>query len=267
MPLCALVPDIAVIALALALLLGLWWLHGRALRRQVQRLRLRMNARLNARTHRARASIDTLRQSVQGLILKVHGVAMRMPPHEPLRAMLDDALTQAEGVVWDEPEWGRDLGVGGHEQEFAAMLSAFGEELGTWSGPAYHVLVQGTPRPLNAGVASNLFAIGREAMLNAFKHAHASQVLVLVAYRRRNLQLTVADNGLGLTVEELAKVRRVGHRGLDGMRERAKGLGAILQLRTHASGGAEWLLTLPAATAYFASKHCRWRWWQRWWQR
>lgn len=250
--------------IALGLMVALCWLRGRVLRCRAQQLRRRMNRRLDAHIRKTSESLDTLRQSIQGLILKVHGVAIRMQKNEPLRIVLDDALDQAESLLAEERDWGIDLDFNGDEHELASMLTAFGKKLRDQQGPGFSVTVQGQVRTLNPGIGFDLFTIGREAILNAFRHARASQVQVVLAYQRRTLQLSVSDNGQGLTPEAMAAARRAGKSGLERMHERAEKLGATLALRSRAGGGSEWSLTLSALAAYRPSERRRLRCWQRW---
>ncbi|MCM2335610.1 MAG: ATP-binding protein, partial [Pseudomonas sp.] len=64
-----------------------------------------------------------------------------------------------------------------------------------------------------------LFRVAQEALNNAAKHAHATQVLLRVVARAGLLQLQVVDDGLGCDPDAAL---RSGGSGLGGMRERLR---------------------------------------------
>lgn len=86
-----------------------------------------------------------------------------------------------------------------------------------------------------ADVEHAAFMVGREAVINAIRHAEARQITVTVGGDDQTLLLDVCDNGLGLP-EELT-FGRPGHLGLVGMRERAIAIGARLSVLAPAEGG------------------------------
>jgi len=82
---------------------------------------------------------------------------------------------------------------------------------------------EATLRPV---VFEQLLLVGREALLNVAKHAHARTVLVQITLAREELELTIADDGRGLPAD--ASARSAG--GLSNLRDRAELLGAVLTL-------------------------------------
>lgn len=86
-----------------------------------------------------------------------------------------------------------------------------------------------------AEVEYALFMITREALDNALRHAGATLVRVALAGDARGLQLEVVDDGVGFAPG--AERTRPGHLGLIGMRERARAIGAVLELGAAAEGG------------------------------
>lgn len=94
-----------------------------------------------------------------------------------------------------------------------------------------------------------VYAIAREAMSNACRHAGASALQVELSYGPREFRLAVRDNGKGL--DDATKTHgRPGHWGLTGMRERAERIGARIEIADRAGGGLEVLLWVPASQAY-----------------
>lgn len=95
---------------------------------------------------------------------------------------------------------------------------------------------------LSEAQATNLFLVAREALTNILKHARASEAAVRLSASDGILCLTVKDNGIGFDLE----VARLG--GGDGLRniaERAKLLGARLNVNSQPGSGTEIGLEIP----------------------
>ena len=58
--------------------------------------------RLRARARLAREVEDALVQNAQGLILKVHGIVRHLPPDDPLRLRVEQALDRADQQLSDD---------------------------------------------------------------------------------------------------------------------------------------------------------------------
>ncbi|MEP6781325.1 MAG: ATP-binding protein [Gemmatimonadaceae bacterium] len=91
--------------------------------------------------------------------------------------------------------------------------------------------------------------IGREAIRNALKHAHASVITVDVAYVDNALTLAVADDGIGMSGSQLELAAVGGHFGILGMRERAIVAGGALHISSKLGGATLIQLRLPALNA------------------
>jgi signal transduction histidine kinase len=118
------------------------------------------------------------------------------------------------------------------------------EEIAAHSKAAYRVLVQGTPVPLKTVIHDEIYSIGREALVNAFRHSGASSIEVELEYTTNRMKVLVRDDGCGIRPEVIRKGRD-GHWGLSGMRERAERIGAKLKVLSGASAGTEVELSVP----------------------
>jgi signal transduction histidine kinase len=98
-------------------------------------------------------------------------------------------------------------------------------------------------------VRSEAYGIGREALLNALRHARAARVEVEIDYSGADLRLVVRDDGCGVEPGVLDSGRE-GHWGLSGMRERAEKIGARLRLLSATGAGTEVELTVPGRVAF-----------------
>lgn len=93
-----------------------------------------------------------------------------------------------------------------------------------------------------------LYRIMQEALTNIAKHAHASEVSVILERRCDVVRLIIEDDGVGFDVA-LADTRGVGPCGLMGMRERAALLGGTLDIESGAAGGTTLITRIPCSRA------------------
>lgn len=90
------------------------------------------------------------------------------------------------------------------------------------------------PEPdLPLKVKQDLYRVVQEAMHNAVKHAHASNIDLRLYQTRGMLTLEVSDNGRGFD----ATASFPGHLGLHSMRERVTSLGGELQIESTSGRG------------------------------
>lgn len=227
----------------------LWLLYLGRLRQLAARIRTRLDERHRERERIARELHDTLLQSTQGLILRLHASSRKLPPTDPVRAELEAAMTMAEQVAADGRERVRGLrGDVERTRDLGAALLGVAEEAHGLETPAVRLVVEGTPRTMQTCAAEEAYMIGREALLNAFRHARAAQVQILVSYGRQGFRLRIDDDGIGLPQGAEALQ---GHWGLEGMRERAGRAGGTLTILSGRSGrGTEIDLQIPAAFAW-----------------
>ena len=119
--------------------------------------------------------------------------------------------------------------------------------------PAFCVKVEGERQILSPTLQDEVYRIGREALRNAFQHAEARHIDVEILYHERLLRLCIRDDGKGIAPIVLEKGGRARHWGLIGIRERAKRMGAQLDLWSEPGAGTEVRLTVPASVSYAAS--------------
>ena len=95
----------------------------------------------------------------------------------------------------------------------------------------------GPERELQDLVREELYAIAKESLLNALRHANATSIVCELRYEKNNLVFECRDDGVGLPAYVLAAGRREGHYGLLGVKERAERIGAAALKIESASGG------------------------------
>jgi signal transduction histidine kinase len=141
-------------------------------------------------------------------------------------------------------------------------FSSISEELGFDGQGDCRVIVEGRLRPLNPIVCDDVYWIGREALVNAFRHSDAERIDVELAYTPTELKMLVRDNGRGIDAEILRKGSE-GHFGLAGMRERALRIGARLKVWSGTAAGTKVELSIRANLAFKQDKSTGWRDWAR----
>ncbi len=220
------------------------------LKQATLRVRTQLEARLGERERIARELHDTLLQSVQGLLLKLQSMANRMPGGDPTRLAIESTLDDADRVVAEGRDRVRDLRGGPLPfQDLRAAFRRVAEEAPGASADL-SVTVEGDARDLHPMVLEESYAIGREALTNALVHSGGEHVAIEIGYAPARFRLRVRDDGRGIDPAIVGKGGKDHHWGLQGMRERARKIGAQFDLRSRPGDGTEIELSVPAKMAY-----------------
>ena len=210
-----------------------------------------MEAQLVERERIARELHDTVLQGAYGLILRFQAVADRLPPSDPNRGTIEDTLSRAERVIAE----GR-LRVDGLRTQsddgsgLQAALAGVGRECVSPNNTEVRVFTEGRAQPLHAIVRDEVYWIAREAIVNALKSACAAKVEVELSYRVADLRVFIRDDGRGFEPAVIDAGTRNGHWGIRGMKERARRIGATVDIWTAVGAGTEVSLRIPASVAY-----------------
>ena len=224
--------------------------HRLRLHQISKKLNLRFEERLAERTRVAQELHDTLLQGVLSASVQLHVAVDQLPENSAVRPALDRVL-HLMGQVIDE---GRNTVRGlrssiENAADLKSSLSRLPEELGRQEGTDFRVVVEGTAVPLRSVVRDDVYSIGREAVVNAFRHSKASNIGVQLEYAASQLRILVRDDGCGIDPRVLESGRD-GHWGLSGMRERAERIGAKLKVLSRVGGGTEVELRVPNTVAF-----------------
>jgi signal transduction histidine kinase len=238
--------------LACALLLAAlaYVLHRYRVRQLTRRLTERLQVRTDERERIARTLHDTILQAVQVLVLRLDTLAASLPPGDRARRELQQALGDAGGAIDAGREQVRALRDGAAPVLADAIEDCADELRGIYKDIGFALRITGRERALREGAADEAVHIACEALRNAFAHAQARRIEVVLDFGRRALVVTVRDDGRGLDAEVARAGYRSGHWGLIGMRERAERLGATLALDSKPDAGTVVTLTVPAARIY-----------------
>jgi len=145
--------------------------------------------------------------------------------------------------------------------DLPTALADFGEGMQEGVSCDFKVAVTGTIRPLHPVVFEELFKIGKEALGNAFWHSEAHSIEAELNYEGSELRIRIRDDGKGIDSTILRQGHRDGHFGLPGMRERAKKVGAHLDVWSRPGAGTEIELRIAGSIAYVsdATRSLLWR--------
>jgi ligand-binding sensor domain-containing protein len=158
------------------------------------------------------------------------------------KELVRSGLAEARSSIWD-------LRSAGDEADaLPSRLAAAARQKTSGGGPALAFNVHGTYRPLPRRVEDEVLRIAVEAVTNAVRHAHATNIGVTLTYDAKTFMLSVSDDGRGFSASQ-ETLADGGHFGVKGMHERAEAIDAVLQIEQRPAGGTEVTLTLNALHA------------------
>ena len=229
-----------------------WYATGTEIesRKQEEERVRKENVRLEERTRIAQELHDTLLQSFMGASMRLGAAMKSLPSDSPVKPRLDPILQLMEQGI-DE---GRSAIQGLRSSDLRTLdlvlaLSGVQQELSVEPDVDFRISVAGRQQPLRPPIKDEVYRIGREALVNAFRHSGAKRVDFELEYADSDLRLRIRDNGCGID-PELLEAGREGHWGLAGMRERATRIGGLLKISSGANAGTEVQLSIPSALAF-----------------
>jgi signal transduction histidine kinase len=209
-----------------------------------------LNESVRERTRIAQELHDTLLQGFFAVSMQLQGAVSELPADNPAKPRFTEALRLMERVL----EEGR-LAVQGLRSpeppmpELGDAFASVPSELGLPSEAGFRVVVEGRQRTLRSGLRDEIYRIGREAIVNAYRHSRARNIETAIEYRAGELRIAIRDNGCGIDPQHLQWGRK-GHWGLQGMRERAERIGARLRVLSRLALGTEVELCVPGQLAF-----------------
>ncbi|MDQ2715685.1 MAG: sensor histidine kinase [Chloroflexota bacterium] len=196
---------------------------------------------------------DTLAQGFTSIILHVeaaestlsHDGTMLQQHLEDIRQTARENLVEARRLMWAlQPEA---LGRAPLPDVLMQLCKRWSEE----NGIAAHMGVTGTIRLLRPEIEVTFLRIAQEGLMNARKHAQASQVTVTLSYMDDMVMLDVQDNGSGFaTLSAPITKDTAGGFGLQVMHERVEHLGGTFSLESTSGEGTTLAVALPALAAH-----------------
>jgi signal transduction histidine kinase len=218
------------------------------LRQVTAALQSRFTVRMAERERIARELHDTLLQSFQGLLLQFKAAANRAG-EPPVKDFLNLAVARAQQMLVEARDRVKELRADTENDDLIATLSQLISSGLPQNAPAIQWTQEGSPRALHPLVLTEVTRVVEEAVRNACDHASATLIDILVVWGRRELRLSILDDGSGIAPDILRGGRK-NHFGLLGMRERIERIGGTFYISSRQSGGTEIALIVPAHAAY-----------------
>ncbi len=215
---------------------GLAWhaMHRRAGRSEdlaAQRGELADELILNAEAERRRLAGAIHDGPVQHLmlaraLLADAGAGVTPRGVEAAEAAIGEALAELRGSM---------QGLHSHVLEFAGLEVALRSEAARAAPPGIPCEIEVDPTAV--GFRDHLlFAVARELLLNAARHAHGTRVSIGIARRGSTLELRVRDDGCGFDDARRVASVRAGHIGLASSAHRVEAAGGRFDVRSGAAG-------------------------------
>jgi signal transduction histidine kinase len=124
--------------------------------------------------------------------------------------------------------------------DLLGALRALADRLLVGTGIHVDLARSGKPRVLGNAVEEDLLRMAQETLTNALRHGRARSIQVLLAYERRQVRLSIQDDGLGF--DPAADATGYGMRSI---RETLRQLRGRLDVKSQPGAGSRITITLP----------------------
>jgi signal transduction histidine kinase len=206
------------------------------------------SVREDERARIAREIHDELGQVLTGLRMDLSWVVSRLPGDEAalmersrsMLTLIDTTIRLVRRIATElRPGVLDDLGL-------VAAIEWQAQEFQTRTGIACEFASNQADLVLAPELGTAAFRICQETLTNVARHAHATRVHIRLEAEAGQLVLTVADNGRGITEQELANRTSL---GLLGMRERALLLGGQVSIGGKPGEGTTVTVRIPLSVS------------------
>jgi two-component system sensor histidine kinase DegS len=149
----------------------------------------------------------------------------------------EKAITEIRNLLAETQSW-RDLKAGSLERRLKEELDIFRARTGFKLEFVCAIRVRHLPYDMER----ELYFTLREGILNAVRHARATELHLRLTQDSTGYEATLRDNGVGFS---LSSAEGSGHYGLKGMRERIQKIGGELTVDTAPGEGTEISIAVP----------------------
>jgi ligand-binding sensor domain-containing protein/signal transduction histidine kinase len=236
-----------------------WVLYQWHIQRVAARLDTQFQERLAERTRIAQDLHDTLLQGFISASMQLSVANRQLPSDWTAKPIVSHVLELMTQVVEEGRNAVRGMRLSSGD-DLEQAFSRIRQELAAQQSTRFRVIVEGQVRSLHPLVRDDVYRIGREALINSFRHSQAGNIEVELGYTDRELRVVVRDDGCGIDPRVLSSGLD-GHWGLSGMRERASKINAKLRMWSDATSGTEIELSVPSHIAYRLDSLQRWLPW------
>lgn len=227
-------------------------LYNRRISQTTRRLNAQFDERLAERTRISHELHDTLLQGFLGVTMRLQAISNLLPTKsKKAKENLDEVLNKVD-IVLEEGRraiWNIKSSTFFVGNDLIQAFTRFGEDLNKTYPTNFSLTIEGENCPLHPLVRDEVYRIGREALINAFRHSKANKIEMGIEYSPKHLRIFINDNGCGIS-EDYLSAGREGHLGLSGMREYAEKISAELKIWSREENGTEVELIVPRQIAY-----------------
>ena len=220
--------------------------------------RWRMQAVLDERQRLAHEMHDTLAQSFAGLGFQLQAVRDDLTDGIDIMPQLE----QAQDMVRNSHEEARRSisALRPEHLESVGLLSALEEcarrMVSTNSSVKIKTASSGNLQNIPLRVSDTLLRIGQEAIANAIRHAHCSQLTIALDYEKSAVEMIVEDDGVGFAVSSDS----AGF-GIRGMHKRAENITAQFRIDSVPGQGTAVRVLAPLPPSFLRTQSHRWLTW------
>jgi signal transduction histidine kinase len=200
------------------------------------------------RTRIAQELHDTLLQGFFALSMQLHEAVDQLPADRVVAPRFRNIVDLCDRVLEDGRAAIEGLRGAKRHASLGQALASVPAELCLPSKVGFRVVVEGEQRLLRTNMRDEIYRIGREAIVNAYRHSRAEDIEAAIEYTPAELRIAVRDNGCGIDDQQIDWGRR--RWGMQGMRERAERIGAHLRIMSRIALGTEVELCVPGRLAF-----------------
>jgi signal transduction histidine kinase len=210
----------------------------------------RLDERVAERTRIAQNLHDTVLQGLASAAMQLQVAVDQLPANSSATLRLSGVLEWMRHVMEESRNVVRALRSSYSDvDDLEQAFSRIPQDLGIEVPIDFRIIVLGSARKLHPLIRDEVYHVGRELLVNAFRHSRGSCIEVELEYAAKRFRMAVRDDGCGIDPQVL-HTRRVGHWGLRDMRERAERMGARLRVWSRAAAGTEVELSIPGSIAF-----------------
>lgn len=215
-----------------------------AWRLRSRQLRQRFSIVLTERSRIARELHDTLLQGLSGVTMQLQALWVRLPSSrdkETLGAIIQDAgvcAAEARKSLWGLRAEGSSSELFSDKLQSLVQSVSAEDDFDRLTFESEAVSLEDRPE-----AEFQLLRIAREALSNALEHSRAERVRVALVKNSGDVAMTITDDGIGFPSER--DHRAIGRFGLLGMSERAREIGADLEVKSAPGEGTTVSVRLP----------------------
>jgi two-component system, NarL family, sensor histidine kinase UhpB len=191
---------------------------------------------------------DELGQALTAIKMDAYWLNKNIPETETaLRKKTADLLSLADETVWNVQKLISDLRLGFPEDlDFRSSLEWEIEDFIDRTGMDVTFSLDMFPGNIDPQCSITAYRILQESLTNISRHAAAEKADIAVRHRDGGIEISISDNGAGISDKELYSPSSY---GIIGMRERCVSIGGYLEIAGTPGEGTRLTARIPASPA------------------